>query len=912
MAADKRLSPSSTTFHPAESVLSALGPLAEIVSALSPDARVTLISVRGDRVEIIASTEGDAHECSAALLSRPMTAMPFRLLSEGSSVAVTSDIDGSEELREALRQLGLHRGLVGALHSTDEALYCVVIDRPTDPLILDTTERHALAAAIQQASDGVDHAVAKLQAAEASANLETIVHLGVALSSVLDLNIIAEQTVEYASLLLGLPAAVVLFRGESEMDYRVLASEGLPSRLSRLTVTPAEVASIETSWPASKVESSPDSFLEALDQRGLANAFFAPLIEGDGQGAVLLGLDRPERQPSDEQRNAFQLLAIQSATAMRSAGLYTEVVEAQQLGTRELARTVLLNEVTIAATSSLSLTKVADRVLAAMVEAMRIRLGAVYLYDKSSRTLGLLAGYGLDSAYHLENHVLSVDDENPALVAEAVLSGRIVTSEDLPITEPHREMLRRAGLEVSLSVALPLTSSNGVVGACCFVFERDEPVSADEIALFRSIGGIFAQAIENSQLLDRTIESGRLSDALNVANALVHSTLDIDHVMQSALDTGVEALQCEAAAIEILEADEWVVRYQHGFSPDSVGMHLSSEAASNGVRAADRRMPIAVDLVPGDNGIHSGFGTQHSLKSVLSVPLVVRTEVIGCALFYSSSPVTRFNSAEMDFIQKLGSTVSLSYENARLYESEHRIAETLQQALLTLPASLPGLEFEAYYRSATESTLVGGDFYDLFELDSQRVGIIIGDIAGKGLAAAVLTSLVRDTIRAYAFEQGKLPAEILRLTNDVVERATSAEAFATVFFGILDRADGQLCYASAGHTRSAILRHEAAISTLESTGPVLGAFAGMDFCESTTTLGPHEILFLYTDGLTEARRDRELYGEERLFADLDQAERANTRDLAARVVSNVMEFASGHLRDDLAILAVALVESTTD
>ena len=891
-------------------MLAAVDPLSEIVSALVPGTRLTVIAVRGDTLEIVASTGVDACTVGAVLRSPSMTALPFRLLAEGSIVAATDDVDVPEELRETLRQLGFQRGLVGVLHSMGDALYCVVIDRAGGALSLDGPERHVVSAAIQQAREGIDNTALRLQAAEASANLETIVHLGVALSSVLDLDVIAAQTVEYASLLLGLPAALVLFRGEAQTDFAVLASEGLPSRLSRLLVTPIEVAGLEVAWPAGGAEHAPESLFDALEHRGLANTFVAPLVGGIGQGAVLLGLDRPERQPTDEERNAFQLLAIQSATAMRSAGLYAEVVEAQQLEARELARTVLLNEVTVAATSSLSLTKVADRVLAAMAEAMQIRLGAVYLYEESSRHLTLLADYGLDSTFREEVREFVVEDDSPTLVSRAVLWERIVTSDDAPVTEARRELLRRAGLGVTQNVAIPLSSSEGVVGTCSFVFERHEPISPDELALFRSIGGILAQAIENSQLLDRTMEAARLSDALNVANTVVHSTLDIDRVMQSALDTGVEALECEAAAIEILEADDWVVRYQHGFSPETVGVHLSKEDASSTALAAEQGLAIAVDFVPRDNEICAGLVTRHELKSVLSVPLMVRAEVIGCAQFYSSSGVEQFDDDKIDFSQKLGSTVSLGYENARLYESEHRIAETLQQALLTLPHRLPGVEFEAYYRSATESTLVGGDFYDLFELDPQRVGIIIGDIAGKGLAAAVLTSLVRNTIRAYAFEEGKLPAEILRLTNDVVEKATPAEAFATVFFGVLDREDGQLCYASAGHTRSAILRHDVTVSILDSTGPVLGAFAGMEFAEATTCLDLREILFLYTDGLTEARRDGELYGEERLFADLGLAERSSTQDLATRVVTNVMEFARGHLRDDLAILAVARAEAT--
>ena len=909
MAIAEQQDSSSATPHSIRTVFAAVETLSEITTALVPDTRITMIATRGDTLEVVKSFGVSACPVGVVVRSPSITAMPHRPAGEF-IVATIDDVGVPEVLREFLRQIEFQSGLIGMFHPIDDKIYCVVIDRAGKPLSLCESDQQVLVAAIRQAADGIGNTAASLRAAQASANLETIVHLGVALSSVLDLGIIAAQTVEYASLLLGLPAVALLFRSESARDYTGLAAEGLPRRIARALVGPDEVAALESGLCAGGEACTPDSFVGAIEQRGLTNTFVTPLLAGDGRQAVLLGLDRLERQPTREERNAFQLLAIQSATAMRSAALYADVLEAQQLEARELRRTMLLNEVTVAATSSLALTKIADRVLAAVAHAMDIKIGAVYLYDEPSRQLSLLTSYGLDSAHLQGICTFVVADDSPALVSKAVSAGRIVTGEDLPMTRARQEMLRKVDLGDTQNVAIPLASSDRVVGTCSFVFERDEPLSSEEIALFRSIGRILAQAIKNSQLLDRTMEAARLSDALNVANQVVHSTLDIDRVMQSALATGVEALECEAAAIEILVGDDWVVRYQYGLSVQAVGMQLSREDASNRRIAAELGTPIAVEFVPGDDGIYAGFETQRELRSVLSVPLVVRTEVIGCVQFYSSSAATEFTDADIDFSRKFGSTVSLGYENATLYESQHRIAETLQQALLILPESLPGIEFEAYYHSATESTLVGGDFYDLFELDPLRIGILIGDIAGKGLAAAVLTSLVRNTIRAYAFETGKLPGEVLRLTNNLVERATSAEAFATVFLGILDRESGELCYASAGHTRAAILKHDATVLILEPTGPVLGAFADMAFGDATTCLGQHETLFLYTDGLTEARRDSTLYGEERLFADLGLAERSSARDLTTRVVTNVLAFARGHLRDDLAILAVARLEGT--
>jgi serine phosphatase RsbU (regulator of sigma subunit) len=379
--------------------------------------------------------------------------------------------------------------------------------------------------------------------------------------------------------------------------------------------------------------------------------------------------------------------------------------------------------------------------------------------------------------------------------------------------------------------------------------------------------------------------------------------------MQHALDAGVQALGCDAAAIEMREGEDWVVRYQTGFSPQDVGTRLSEQEAPNAARVALEVTPIQVEFMPGDEKLNVGFVKKYSLKSVLAVPLFAKGNVIGCALFYTSNEARCFTDAEVDFAQKLGSVVSLGLENARLYAIERNTALTLQRALLTLPESIRDIDFASSYRAATESTLVGGDFYDLFELDDDRIGITIGDISGKGLGAAVLTSLVKDTIRAHANERTKTPAQVLTLTNDLVYKSTPTEVFATVFFGILDRRDGRMSFASAGHTVAAIVKGGGLTSKLAAADPILGAFPSVRFREAETEIGTGELLFLYTDGLTEAHRGVELYGEARLFDLLSASRHESASEVVAEVMDDVLSFAAGHLRDDLAILAVRRSES---
>jgi len=189
-------------------------------------------------------------------------------------------------------------------------------------------------------------------------------------------------------------------------------------------------------------------------------------------------------------------------------------------------------------------------------------------------------------------------------------------------------------------------------------------------------------------------------------------------------------------------------------------------------------------------------------------------------------------------------------------------------------------------------------------MDDALLGITIGDIAGKGLGAAVLTSLVKNAVRAHATEKGSTPARILELTNEVVYRGTGVESFATVFFGVLDRETGCLEYANAGHTTGFVVRG-AGVLRLETTGPVLGAFRDTRFEQrDVPCLEPDDLLFLYTDGIIEARAGSRLYGEERLLEVLANAER-EPRTMISAAIDDVLEYSGGRLSDDAAILALS-------
>jgi len=257
--------------------------------------------------------------------------------------------------------------------------------------------------------------------------------------------------------------------------------------------------------------------------------------------------------------------------------------------------------------------------------------------------------------------------------------------------------------------------------------------------------------------------------------------------------------------------------------------------------------------------------------------------------------------------------------NRRLYEREllaakqraeqselHavRLARTLQQTLIPpLTPQIPELDVAAAYRPAGRGDEVGGDFYDVFQLADGDWVVALGDVCGKGVEAAVVTSLVRHTVRALAVSE-RSPRDLLRQLNTILLEQGDADRFCTVVVVRLHRTAGgwEATTSSGGHPLPLLLHTGAPALQVGEAGTIVGAFEDPLLAESTTQLCPGQVLFAYTDGATEARRGQEFFGEERMLALLDGPSTA--RGLVDRVLEDVLDFQGQLPRDDVALLAV--------
>jgi PAS domain S-box-containing protein len=246
---------------------------------------------------------------------------------------------------------------------------------------------------------------------------------------------------------------------------------------------------------------------------------------------------------------------------------------------------------------------------------------------------------------------------------------------------------------------------------------------------------------------------------------------------------------------------------------------------------------------------------------------------------------------------------ALAEENERLYRQQLNIAESLQLALLDIPAEIGPTRVGHLYRSATEAARVGGDFYDVFELKDNLVAFLVGDVSGHGIEAARTATLVKDVIHAFS-HQSTRPHEVIRRAN-VLLVEKHLPGFVTVFLGVLDTYSGTLRYASAGHPETLLRRVSGEIQLLGSGSPPLGVFADAAWKPGIVELEPGDLLLLYTDGVLEARRGGECFGQKRLETILERSP-VSVEQLPHAVLDEVLAFSDGTLKDDVAVLALTL------
>jgi PAS domain S-box-containing protein len=404
-------------------------------------------------------------------------------------------------------------------------------------------------------------------------------------------------------------------------------------------------------------------------------------------------------------------------------------------------------------------------------------------------------------------------------------------------------------------------------------------------------------------------EAERVTDLVSRVTLLVDAALasgTLDEILSSLVGEVREVLEAGAATIMLTEEDERLsVRASAGPPQAAAGTGdqppetIAFGEGFAGRVAQTREAMLAHGPSSGDlpDQVLSGV----DVDSLIGVPLLADNTVTGVLLAGAAAP-RRFSPDDLTLLRLAADRVALAILHARLYDREHRIAETLQRSLLPdrLPQP-PGLEVAARYEPAAAEAEVGGDWYDVIPMPGGSVGLVMSDVAGKGLGAASMVGRLRSALRAYALE-GHDAARVVEQLNRLVWTDGGEGQMATLLYVVVDPSESEMRWVNAGHLAPLLVARNGQPRFLEGGGSVpLGVLAFPTYEQQRVGMEPGSTVVLYTDGLIERPGEHLDDGMEQLAARVREA--ADDPERLCQHLLRTLLPVSG-ATDDVAILAL--------
>jgi sigma-B regulation protein RsbU (phosphoserine phosphatase) len=293
----------------------------------------------------------------------------------------------------------------------------------------------------------------------------------------------------------------------------------------------------------------------------------------------------------------------------------------------------------------------------------------------------------------------------------------------------------------------------------------------------------------------------------------------------------------------------------------------------------------------------------------LVAPVRFREELMAVLLVGSRMSEDDFSQDDHFFLASVTDHVGTALHRLRMEEQsrEYERAREIQEALL--PKDIPqraGYRISGIWQPARS---IGGDYYDVIPVGERHLGLVIADVSGKGVTAALLMSNLQAAVKAFIADHAE-PADLTGRVNRMICGNIAPAKFITFFYGLLDVESGRLLYTNAGHNPPLLVRQDSSSVALDAGGPVLGVFRSAAFEQGETRLRPGDRLVLYTDGVSEAfDESQEEFGEDRLRSVIADHRGEDARELQMKIMRTVTGFCRGDFHDDATLLVVAVEPS---
>jgi serine/threonine-protein kinase RsbW len=568
-------------------------------------------------------------------------------------------------------------------------------------------------------------------------------------------------------------------------------------------------------------------------------------------------------------------------------------------------RTERLARITTVLAGALDRRQIAVAIIAELTESIAGDRAALGLLD-DERRLEVVASHGWDAA-DLETWLFHLAD--PETVATSALLSReprfydaAEGSRPMPVTIPAEQKLG------ALAV-LPLVVGGRSIGLLSLGFTAARQLSEEDRAFMVASASQCAQAVVRVQLHEQTTRAARRWAFLAETSSALDESQEFVRRAQRLVDVVVSRI-ADVACVEIAEDGN---RTAVALASRDEGMRARSLGKGGGAGPLmDAAVAKAVAsgkpqllLGPSANGSDEQRSGARSVPlSFAALPLRVRGRVLGALTLSSFEPERRFGPDDTAFLSGLADRAALALENARLYEQERTVAHTLQRSLLPGdPPPDPRFHVATKYRPAVETLEVGGDWYDTFPVTDGTIGIVVGDVVGRGIQAASAMGQVRSAMRALA-GAWLGPARLVERLDAFVEQVKTAR-WATLAYAEIELDTGRTRFACAGHPPPMLAQPTDPPRLLwEGRSTPLGTLPGLPArSEADLTLQPGARLLLYTDGLFE-RRHRSLdEGLDRLVEEFDRRRDAPLSTLIDGLTEAMLADEEGH--DDVCLLCLS-------
>lgn len=467
-------------------------------------------------------------------------------------------------------------------------------------------------------------------------------------------------------------------------------------------------------------------------------------------------------------------------------------------------------------------------------------------------------------------------------------------------------------------VGIPLTTGSGSLGAIVAAF--DEKISMNELVMgnlradvLAAFGIHAAAAIYNAQVHSQTEKySEVLEDWVDYLSAvmqvtdLISPSLELDQVLDALAKATAQVLRADGCAIMLPDEENYLVtRGSNSDSPALNSMRVPPGCGVSGRACAQKRYVACYDASASQDAFTRQLPETTGMRGVLSNPLMVEDTPIGALTVFSKEP-RKFTPKEIRLLTSISLHAAVIVRNAGLYTREASIARALQIGLISdAPAECEGLKFAARYIPAMDEARVGGDFYDVIPLPNGKVAVVMGDVSGKGLKAAIHLATAKYMLKALIYAHPDDPSQVMGKLNDALNYYYDLSFFVTVFYAVIDPGSGVIHYSNAGHPPALLITRGRKMHVLlNSTGTPVGSSIACEYGEGRVQFEPGDMLLLYTDGVTDAPKDNGVPGMEQLHNIAFEAADCSHTELVERICQTLGGGAEPLLSDDFAVMAV--------